>query len=106
MADSHQYPILELDNAYLSSGSAENISSLSNLMYAELEHLIKNYGEESFLPLVKLVKNTFESLYESDKQKEAILRELDVLEHDHTMLLSKQQTEKNELKILEEVDYI
>ncbi|KAM7534636.1 hypothetical protein Aperf_G00000113930 [Anoplocephala perfoliata] len=102
MAESNHYPILELDSTYISSGSAANISNLSNLMYAELEHLIKKFGEESFLPLVKLVKNTFESLYESDKQKEAILRELEVLEHDHTMLLSKQQAEKNELKILEE----
>lgn len=103
MADSNQYPDIELDSTCFSSEGNDNIISLSKIMYEELEKLIEKYGKDSFHQLVKIVENTFESLLKAHKLRGEILCELEDLKHDHAMLQSKYQIERNEMKAFKEV---
>ncbi|KAM3174013.1 hypothetical protein ACTXT7_011405 [Hymenolepis weldensis] len=102
MADSNQYPDIELDSTCFSNESNDSIISLSKIMYEELEKLIEKYGKDSFHQLVKIVENTFESLLKACKLKGEILCELEDLKHDHAMLQSKYQMERNEMKAFKE----
>ena len=106
MSQSHEFLETDLISSHFSTENDVNIPNLSLDIYAEFEKLIKNFGEDSFITLIALVAKSLDTLNDVYKQKDRIVGELDGLKHDHALLISRYETEKAELKIMEEVRFV
>ncbi|VDM17586.1 unnamed protein product [Hydatigera taeniaeformis] len=102
MSENHEFLEADLISSHFSNENDVNLLSLSFDICAEFEKVVEKFGRDSFINLGTLVARAMDSLHEVHKQRDKIIGELDRLKHNHALLLTKYESEKTELKILEE----
>ncbi|VDD75603.1 unnamed protein product [Mesocestoides corti] len=102
MAESHNFAEADIASSHFSNDGDVKIHQLTLDIYAEFEKILKSYGEQPLRTLVPLVANLLETLNDVSLQKDKIIAELDVLKDHHTILLSKHESLRADLKNMEE----
>ncbi|KAL5102816.1 JNK-interacting protein 3 [Taenia crassiceps] len=102
MSENQRFSEVDLLSSHFSNESDVNLHNLSLDVCAEFEKVVEKFGRDSFFTLGSLVARAMDTLHDVYRQRDKIIGELDRLKHDHTLLITKHETERTELKILEE----
>lgn len=103
MSESQGFLEADLVSSHFNSENDVNLHNLSLDVCAEFEKIVERFGKDSFFTLGSLVARAMDTLHDVYRQRDRIIGELDRLKHDHALLITKHETERTELKILEEV---
>ncbi|KAL5961850.1 JNK-interacting protein 3 [Taenia solium] len=102
MSGSQEFLEADLISDHFSDEDDINIHNLSLDVCAEFEKIVEQFGKDSFFTLGSLVARAMDTLHDVCKQRDKIYGELERLKHDHALLITKHETDRTELKILEE----
>ncbi|VDK22651.1 unnamed protein product [Taenia asiatica] len=102
MSESQEFLEADLISDHFNDEDDINIHNLSLDVCAEFEKIVEQFGKDSFYTLGSLVARAMDALHDVCKQRDKIYGELERLKHDHALLITKHETDRTELKILEE----